>query len=150
MLYTPKYRGNGNAREYCGPTAMAAVTGAPMDDIRDAIRQARGPEARRSDGGHMPIIGVSNKELLEAMELLGWGVVETMLSTDYEGPTPHTKLRLRDFLDMVQMREGSYIVNVTGHYIAASEGEVCDTYTKLPIAIPRWKRGMGRWVQNWW
>jgi hypothetical protein len=73
MLYTPKYRGT--RREFCGPTAIAAVTGASLEEVRDAIRQERGPMLR-SDGGYMPIMGLSVVELLGAMDHLGWKVIQ--------------------------------------------------------------------------
>jgi hypothetical protein len=97
-------------------------------------------------------MGLSNKDMLAAMDALGWRVVEKMQGVDYRLPVRERRkpLRLREFFDYAQMHEGTFIVNVTRHYIAVSEGEVCDTYTQLPIPITRWKRSLGRHVQNWW
>lgn len=149
MLHTPRY--DVRTRSFCGPTAMSAVTGLAISEIRDAIRQVSG-KIETADGKAHPIMGVSPTHLVDAMELLGWPVAEKMPEIDYRLPVKERMkvYTLRKFLDYVQMHEGSFIVNVTGHYIAASEGEVCDTYTQLPIPIPKWKRGRGRWVQNWW
>lgn len=144
MLYTPIYRGN--AREYCGPTAMAAVTGEPLAVIRDAIREVRGKRA--ADGDWMPITGLSNSELVNAMIRLGWLPVEKV-ETD-NNYSRHDKFTFGNFLQ-VHGYTGPFIVNVTNHYIAVSNGEVCDTHTRIPIEIKRWKRARpGRWVKRWW
>jgi hypothetical protein len=149
VLHTPYY--DVRTRAFCGPTAISAVTGLPISQIRDAIRSAGGKKLT-ADGRAHPIMGVSNADLLAAMEALGWRVVDKMQGVDYRLPAKERMkpYRLREFFDYAQMHEGPFIVNVTGHYIAVSEGEVCDTYTKLPIPLVRWKRGLNRHVKHWW
>lgn len=146
MLHTPVY--DVRSRAFCGPTAMSAVTGQPISIIRGVLQSFRGP---KSNGHNRAIMGVGNDEMLAAMAVLGWRVVDQMRhpkASEFRGW--YNPPKLRDFLDYVQMNEGAFIVNVTGHYIAASETEVCDTYTALPIPIAKWKRSLGRHVKNWW
>jgi hypothetical protein len=55
--------------------------------------------------------------------------------------------------------DGPFIVNVTGHYVAISNGEFCDPYVKRPKAFAeafegKWYGGRKRkgsvGVQKWW
>lgn len=174
MLRTPNQ--NTGSSRYCGPTAIMAVTGLPGSDVRDAVRQARG-DIRDASGAHMPVMGMTNEDLLGAMKVLGWHVVE-------DWKAPDGKLRLVDdprgqwhagdgtrrsykrpegfkpylFSDFLRERGagGPYIVNVTGHYMAVSQGEVCDAYENfLPREIERYlTRGKPKyrnaWVWKWW
>ena len=143
MLHTPVY--DVSTRAFCGPTAMSAVTGLPISVIRDAIRKVSGREVT-SNGRKHPIMGLCHKDLVVAMDSLGWNV-EHCVETDNHLVHHMDKYRLDDFFND-HGHDGPYIVNVTGHYIAVSHGEVCDTYTVLPIEINKWKRGRGRWVKR--
>lgn len=175
MLHTP-HRNSGSSR-YCGPTAMMCVTGLPGSVIVDAVRQVRG-NILSASGARMPVSGVSNKDLLATMDLLGWAVEER-----YDEPswrrvkTPDPRGKWHDghggrfsyhrewdgeppqfFADFLADRGsgGPYIVNVTGHYMAVSQGEVCDAATTvLPTDIPVYlKRGKfsyrQAWIRHWW
>jgi len=145
-LHTPRYRGS--RREFCGPTAMAAVTGADIDDIRDALRQASGKIMTAAGAAH-PVMGVGNDALVGAMALLGWSVTEEWKAEPRNNNKPGYKAsRLGDFLDE-RGNDGPFIVNVTGHYYAVSHGEICDTYTKLPTEISKFRR-RAKWVERWW
>jgi len=139
MLYTPIY--DVRSRAFCGPTAIAAVTGEPVSVIRDVVRGLRGP---RSNGTRRAIMGMSNTELLKVMTMLGWNLTE-------RDPAYRTGvLRLGDFLDTRARNDGPFVVNVRNHYYAASHGEVCDTNLQIPIEIERFRNGRQRWVQRWW
>lgn len=141
MLHTPIYDVRGG-RAYCGPTAISAVTGEPISIIRDVIRSQIGTKI---NGHAMPVIGISNKTLVKTMQAFGWQVV---------AHTDHTAniYRLDDYLELVQMgvAHGPHIVQVTGHYYAVDDDEICDTYTKIPLEIHRFKRGRMRWVKHIW
>jgi hypothetical protein len=147
-LHTPAY--DVRSRAFCGPTAMSAVTGRPVSEIADAIRQASG-KITKANGADWPVMGVDNDSLIKAMALLGWNVVEM-------GAEP-TKYTLDDFAHD-HGRRGPFIVNVTGHYVAISDGEFCDTFTKLPsdlfggVLDRKWygnrKRKGSTWVRRWW
>lgn len=164
MLHTPIYDVRG--MPYCGPTAIAAVTGEPVSIIRDIIRSHVG--RTKSNGHAMPVIGVSNAVMLKTMSTLGWHVIkaggsfsrrarqQVIRDTDdiYEDVITPTRdvFRLGDFLDTIQMNEqaGPYIVNVTRHYYAVDQDEICDTHTRIPLDVHRFNRGRRRWVQKWW
>lgn len=173
-LYTPNQ--NSGSSRYCGPTAIMAITGLPGSEVRDAVRQARG-DIRDASGAHMPVMGMSNTDLLATMTVLGWNVAEEWTAPDgklrlVDNPKgswigPHGTLRSYKrpdgfkpypFSDFLRERGdgGPYIVNVTGHYMAVSAGEVCDAYENfLPREIdcyltrgkPKYRNA---WVWKWW
>lgn len=148
-LFNPRYRGK--QREFCGPTAIAAVTGASLEDIRDAIRQERGPE-RKSDGSHMPIMGLTVVELLGVMDHLGWKVIEEDSYKD-RAELKRAKLCTLGEFAIAHGHDGPFIVNVTGHYVAISHDEFCDTRSIMCTDLDRamkWKGVAGKWVKNWW
>lgn len=138
-LHTPILNVRG-ARAFCGPTAMSAITGIPVSECIDAVRQARG-DIRGADGRRMPVMGVSNNHLVQAMEVLGWKGLRF---------TPPERLRLGEWIAKLGAPNPSikWIVNVTGHYIAFGGGEFCDTRCPLPLPIEKCPR-RGRWVQHW-
>jgi hypothetical protein len=138
MLHPPTY--DVRTRAYCGPTAMAAVTGEPISMIRDAIRKARG-KAKKSNGAAMPIMGVSEKDLIEAMSILGWKAVES---------DPFDICPLDDFLNHRGNDDGPFIVCGPQHCYAVSHGEICDTDTYFPKDIAQFKPDRNDWVERWW
>lgn len=143
MLHTPNYDIRGG-RAFCGPTAIAAITGQPISLIREVIRAQVGTKI---NGHARAVMGVSNKVLLGTMDRLGWRVIDQSGDADRRNV-----FRFGDFLDHVQMHEhdGPYIVNVTGHYYAVDQDEICDTHTQIPIEIHRFKNGRRRWIKRWW
>jgi hypothetical protein len=183
-LYTP-HRNSGSSR-YCGPTAIMAVTGCKGSDVSDAIRQARGfildagPPKWRGSGYR--VAGLSNNDLLAAMKLLGWNItdqgsqpkvkleiklIEAMEGRDIgaveffelnECSGRAAAFKRYTFSQFLTDRghDGPFIVNVTGHYLAVSHGEVCDgATTMIPIEIDRYLKGRGfkyhqSWVRAWW
>jgi hypothetical protein len=153
ILKSPIYRGSKS--DFCGPTAIAAVTGESLEDVRAAIHQVRGEGFLAKNGNRMPITGMTNNELLKVMVELGWRGVECAVPEGQhwglrklERPFP----KLKEFCQQ-RGSEGPFIVNVTGHYIAVGGGEVCDTRTRFPIEIERAMKRTGwagAWVRNWW
>lgn len=153
-LVTPVYD-VGRSRVFCGPTAMSAVTGEPISVIRDAVRQASG-KITKKDGSAWPVMGMHNKDLIAAMRLLGWRVAERWRERRRKGDKPYTL----DAFAKDHGHDGPFIVNVTGHYVAISQGEFCDTATVLPkdlfagVLDRNWfddrKRKGSTWVRAWW
>jgi hypothetical protein len=132
---------------------MAAVTGEPVSVIRGAIRQAAG-KISTANGSAWPVMGVSNENLIKAMKLLGWHITAEWNDTAIEG---HYTL---DQFAKDHGNDGPFIVNVTGHYVAISHGEICDPFTCLPkdlfggVLERGWYGGRKRkgstWVRRWW
>jgi hypothetical protein len=175
-LFTPRY--DEPTGRYCGPTAICAVTGLLLSDVKAAIRQASGKITDAVGRSHR-VSGVANKDLLGALAILGWTPVET-----WEAPEPIRQWKSdcetghpnydrvgrwvrhgaasHPFSDFLREHghDGPFIINVTGHYIAVGWGELCDPFNPTGTEISRylarsWKRGkQGRyqnaWVQRWW
>jgi hypothetical protein len=130
---------------------MSAVTGEPISVIRDAIRQASG-KITRANGSAWPITGLSNRDLIPAMQLLGWNVAEQWCANG--------KRYTLDAFAKDHGNDGPFIVNVTGHYVAISQSEFCDPFTVLPkdlfggVLDRTWfggrKRKGATWVHKWW
>lgn len=147
MLHKPNY--DVRTRAFCGPTAMSAVTGLPISLIRDAVREVSGLMETANGAAH-PVMGMRNEWLIDAMALLGWRVVDSAdVASRFDKYERRDRLTLGDFCAGCAKR-GPYIVNVTGHYVAVGGGEICDTFTNIPLDIAGYRRRMGRWVQRWW
>lgn len=112
------------AKAFCGPTAIAAVTGKSISIIRDACRMAphdsnwparflRAPNVR----------GITNRELETVLNTLGY------IGRWVEAPGRPT---LAAWLDNrnAEQRGNPCIVNVTGHYVAVGGYMFVDTFTK--------------------
>lgn len=168
MLFTPHK--DKNSRFFCGPTALMAITGIPGTVVREAVREARG-NPTKTNGAKRPVMGVSNEDLLNAIEVLGWRVVDSWEAPDHklrpdkpDARGYHKRWKRPDGFKPLKFSEfladkgagGPYIVNVTGHYMAVSSGEVCDAWdAPLCCDIDRYlKMGKRRfrhaWVQKWW
>jgi hypothetical protein len=122
---------------------MSAVTGERISVIHDAIRHVSG-RWETANGCAYPVTGVSHDDLVNAMQLLNWEVIASEIENNRRDI-----FRLGDFLDEYG-DDGPFIVEVTGHYYAASHGEICDTALRLPTKITLFKRGRARWVWRWW
>jgi hypothetical protein len=156
QLHTPITRGS--KRDYCGPTAMAAVTGLPLKNIREAIIEQR--DYRRVANGqrYLSITGLSPQDLLGAMDLLGWRLVERDDILQNRDLRPRL-LRLPKLMTLAEFCEqrgngGPYIVSAGHHWQAISAGEFCDTFTMTPISIEiamrPGKGRAGKWVKGWY
>jgi hypothetical protein len=150
---------------YCGPTAIAAITGQPVSVIYKRLRRVRadrdrknygkvpvGGALKRMDGHKRPIVGTSNHEVLTVLERLGYpsvamDVVGRKLARGWGGM--QSTMTLRRFCDdMAHL--GPTLIEVTGHYVAVSRGMILDTQTGY-VPIP-WRDypKLGWRVQRWW
>jgi hypothetical protein len=128
---------------------MSAVTGERISVIRDAIRHVSG-RWETADGRAYPVTAVNPAALVDAMQLIGWEVIaESETENNWRGVYWRNIFRLGDFLDEYG-DDGPFIVWVTGHYYAVSHGKICDTATRWPKEIARFKRVRAQWVRGWW
>ncbi|WP_421927165.1 hypothetical protein [Neoaquamicrobium sediminum] len=113
-----------SSRAFCGPTALAALTGQPISVVRDACRMARHGNDWPARLPRAPRVrGVSNVVLEKALRLLGFTGRWVRVAGN---PTLAAWLERRT-------REERYrpcIVNVTGHYVTVSGYEFVDTFTR--------------------
>lgn len=118
-----KFRG-GVRQVFCGPFAASAVTGKCVEDIEERIN-----EHRKKDAGSK-ITTTYNHDLVYALKKLGYRVeYEREHYEKYPCPTLARWMRERDDL------EASYLVLVTGHWVAVKGRKFVDTFTGLPVFL---------------
>ena len=120
MLSIPKTRGR--QVDHCGATAMAAVTGASLAEVREAVRQDRADLGKfAKNGRHLPVGGLSDLEMIGAMHRLGWNI-----ALSGRPLTPDRKMTKRNARKLCTLDEfavehghdGPFVVCVTWHYVA--------------------------------
>lgn len=126
-------------RPYCGPAAIAALTGVPVARIEKMLRRGR-KGYRDSDGRKIPIKGTHPWEVIKVLERLGCKVTEVKPAVSTFG---------RFVEDTVHVRT-PYLVEVTGHFMATHQGSFCDTSSlEGPRALAGYRRATRR-VQRVW
>jgi hypothetical protein len=114
-------------RAWCGPTVVSCITGKKVSKVREAIRKVRGP---RSDGTKAAIMGTTTYEVRSAFAALGWRM-DRVKSDKIAGLTLAAWLRQREKGDL-----STYVVEVTGHWVAVRGRMFVDTFTKgEPVTI---------------
>jgi hypothetical protein len=111
------------SRAFCGPTAVSAIAGAPVSLVRDAYRLVRyGP--RWVEKPRAPsITGTTYYETEKVLRLLGFAASWQPVAGS---PTFGAFLETRSG----GVRTHPCAVFVTGHVVAVSGWQFCDTHTK--------------------
>lgn len=111
------------SRPFCGPMAVAAITGEPISRVRDAFRLVRYGEGWIHNQRAPAIMGTLAHEVARVLRLFGyvgsWRVVD-------DQPTVAAWLEARSGVE----RTHPLVVQVTGHWIALSGWEFCDTRSR--------------------
>lgn len=126
-------------RPYCGPAAIAILTGVPIARIEKMIRRGR-KGYRDSDGRRIPIKGTHPWEVLKVLERLGCKVREIKCESRTFG----------SFVADTVHVSTPYLVEVTGHFMASYRGMYCDTSTLAgPQPIDAYKSRTRRVRRVW-
>lgn len=111
------------SRAFCGPTAVAAITGEPVSRVRDAFRLVRYGTSWTSRRRSPPIMGTPTHEIERVLRLFGyagmWHTVEGL-------PTLAAWLEGREGI----RRTHPCVVLVKRHVVAVSGWAFCDTFSK--------------------
>lgn len=111
------------SRAFCGPMAVAAITGEPISRVRDAFRLVRCGAGWTSRRRSPPIMGTYTHEIERVLRLFGyvgiWHTVEGL-------PTLAAYLEERNGLQ----RTHPCVVRVNRHVVAVSGWVFCDTASK--------------------
>jgi hypothetical protein len=132
---------------YCGPTAMAAITGRSIADIEQIVRSL-GPDPERA------IVGMNNEELLETMQRLGWRVAEKFEDPAYGREARNWGWKGRkaqyNFAAFLEMHAdgGPFIVTAGHHYLAVGAGKVIDTTHRKGVRAETYLRPARHWTQR--
>lgn len=123
---------------WCGPAALALITGRTLKHCHRLLAQIRGIDQRY-------LKGVQNWEMLRALKEMGFDVTEVSY--------PGKAVTLRQYIDEVQrtkhFRE-TCLLEITGHYVVAHRGLVADNHWHDPVPpiVHQWHRRLVRrvWV----
>jgi hypothetical protein len=110
---------NKNSNRFCGPNALAALTGRHVDDTAHALRIVTKRKA---------IKGVFNRHMVAALELLGYRATLVPVQRPLTAVMVHRTKAARTaqaFPTLTQVLRGAlkgrgaapYLVNTTGHYV---------------------------------
>lgn len=144
MLHTP-IRDVPRGRLYCGPTAVAAITGLPGSVVVKKIRRALA-DWERSEYGKVKLGGLVYRENGTKKPVRRTGSYEINLVMTRCGykikkreyfKKPVTLLRFCE--DMGHL--GPMIIHLSGHWIALSQGKIVCSYTTYdPVPWQEYKK----------
>ena len=110
---------------WCGPGALAILTGLPTDETAGLLRQVSGRTA---------IKRIRRRYMLAVLDRLGYAAEELARTWNGRGPA------LEKWAATAP--PGVYLVIVTGHYVVvdATAGEVADNHSIYPLPLGRFPR----------
>ena len=113
---------NDTGREaYCGPRAIAALTGLPVSTIEAKIRRGRGGGYRDRKGRKIPIKGTYPWEVRKVLEHFGCKV----------GKLSTVEPTLGRFIEDTRHIPDPILVEVTGHFCVTHDGSCSDRNVRL-------------------
>lgn len=128
--------------KWCGPTALALITGRTLIHCQRTLAKFEGKDQRY-------LRGVSNSSMLAALRSWGYHVEPVKIPWSRHHPT--LRQYIEEQMPTLQWRQ-VMLWNVTDHYVVSLSGEVCDNHaTKpTPVAKHRWsrKRIVHGWIVN--
>ncbi len=117
------------SNRWCGPGALAILTGKTTDETARLLRDVSGKRA---------IMRIADRHMLVAMSKLG-------LRWDIQGPQRGT---LRNFTGS---GPAIYLIVITGHYVVVdtSTMEVCDNRTVYPVPLAKYSQANKHVKEAW-
>ena len=136
--------------KWCGPVALAMITGRTLKFCHNKLARLEGKEPRY-------LKGVRTNSMLAALREMGFRTkwVDTRPVCATSGlPAWHSKMTLRKYIEEVQTTDpfrGVMLVNVTEHFVVINKGMVADNHITVPVPVrehPAWRKKIdgGAWV----
>lgn len=122
---------------FCGPWAMAALTGLPITKVEEAIRDQNFIDRVSRGGRRLPVRGTYPTEVLKALNQLGYRTVK--VGIEHNGKTLKKAYEL-----MKDFHNKSLLVMVKGHWMVIRRGVVTDTVVREPISLELMAKGRRR------
>lgn len=128
-----------NHSPYCGPTAIGALTGVPIARIEKMLRRRRRNGYRDALGRKIPIKGTHTWEVVRTLKRLGCKV------TEMKNPESTFGRFCQDTAHI----NASFLVEVTGHFMATFKGQFVDTAHREPTPVQGYSKATRRVVRVW-
>lgn len=149
MLRTIDRTGYSKKKAWCGPSAIATLTGCPLREATELLSRVTGePYAKLS--------GVWDEAMSAALHQLGYRMAHNdvgfkRLARRYHNTGGHGVTTLARFLAERSAMEKltPMLINITDHYVSAHLGWACDNHTDRPVPIGEFPKP-GRWVVSSW
>lgn len=140
-MSTGLFAAPGNGAHYCGATAISAVTGMPITRVEDFVlaHRTRVPKPARK-GLRNKLARVTtmwSSEIEPVCASIGACAYDVALPIWRRGicaPTFTTWLRLHRDPKL------TYIVLITGHYVAVCGDELVDTLNRQPVSLKTFRK----------
>lgn len=139
-----------HSNHFCGPAALALITGRPVDEVVAAVKAYR---RRVAPGKGLRVKGMSNPELLSV--LADFGIESIRMPTmddDYRlrGLRPTLARWLREN-KLARLRHANwpFLVNITGHYIVVFGRKIYDNAHPEGVWLRQYHRRRARVKMAW-
>ena len=120
-------------REWCGPSVLCALSNHPMSTVRRVIK-----DVRENWGSLRPLMGMSNSEMVEAAERLGFTLHRKRVYKREDAPTVARWLRqCREDRSATYILVITYRQWVTGHYVIVRGNKFADSHTGGPVNLKK-------------
>ena len=132
---------------YCGPTAMAAITGFGSMVVERMLQSLRkdAPKPRRERHARGDMVrAMWSSEVEPLARALGWRAVEVVAPLDQHYGTTLAQWQRRRVKDAAP-----YLVLVTGHFVAVQGRWFVDSTQREPIPFSKAKHKRKRVVRVW-
>jgi|TARA_R100001510_G_C7578076_1_gene152095 hypothetical protein len=126
-----------NSTKWCGPTALALITGRTLKFCHNKLARIEGKEPRYLKGVYKPSMRRALQEMGYQMERINF---------------VRQGMTLRKYIEEVQTTEhfrGVMLVNVTRHYVVISKGMVVDNHSIVPLPVRKHPMRRKR-IKNVW
>lgn len=124
-------------KHWCGPTALAIITGRTLKYCHNKLAAIRGQSPAR-------LRGVWNSNMRIALDHMGFVAIRVC---------PKQRKTLRHFIEEEQTTDqfrSVMLVNVTKHYVVIQRGMVVDNHCSTPMPVrehPMWRKRIDHmWV----
>lgn len=142
MIHPLDLTGYSKAEQWCGPSALSLITGAPLAETTKRFAYMQGE-------AYQKLSGVYAEELLLALWEQGWKAENVGLLDRYPklqmGPTLARYMRERPKIEVIN----KLLINVTGHFIVAHGRYLFDNWVPRGATIDTFPKPR-RHVQHVW
>lgn len=137
------------SNKFCGPAALALITGRPVDEMVAIVKSYRWKSYRRDS--RWPVKGMRNKEMVEILFNCGFDIVKMASHVDKQYGTEPTLAKWLRLTRVIRNPRPTlaFLVNVTGHYIVVCGRKIYDNHNPDGVFLRQYRHRRVR-VKNAW